>query len=360
MNTPRIPLRPDYASARRPDSISPVVKLAVSHLMAHAEQGFVDQVIAREYGSDTAVRDFQTRSASTISSQSSVTNFSMTGNIEYVGGLGASSAGLSLLASEGALQFEIGNRAAVNIAGFTAAAGGAGFTQEAAAIAVHQYEISNAVLTPKKFAAISVFSHEVLQRSRPDIEQVVRSAMQNDLGLAFDLASLDANAGTAIRPPGLRYNISANATGASTASSLQEAMNSDLQTVIGSVSAVANNGPIIIIAAPRQAVALRLRQRTNFQYKILSTSGLADGVVMAIASNCLISAIDPTPRFETSDTATFHMDTAATQITTTASTVAYPTVSLFQTDQIALRYIFEVAYALRSATGLSWLGSVKW
>jgi hypothetical protein len=46
-----IPLRPDYAAVRR-HPITPVVKLAVAHLLAHEESRHPDDIVDREYGGD--------------------------------------------------------------------------------------------------------------------------------------------------------------------------------------------------------------------------------------------------------------------------------------------------------------------
>ena len=357
-----IPLRPDYSAPRRA-TISPADKLATAYVVAFGENNFIDAVIDRDYGDDRAVKDLHTKAAATISSTSSITSLSMTGApAEFFGGLASSSAGVALLSSEGAIQLKFEGLAAIDVATILSVASSAGFVLEGDPISVRQMVLSNGVITPRKFAAISVYNREVLKYGRPSIEKIIRAGQNDAIQLALDTALFDATAGDSTRCAGLRNGISANATGASTATLLEEAMYADLETVISAVSAVANNGPIVIVASVRQAVALRLRVRSTFPYPILSTSGLADGVIMAISTNCLISAIDPTPRFDVSDQGTLHLDTAPSQIATvgTPNTVAAKVVSLFQQDQFAVRALYNVAWGLRSASGLSWLGSVKW
>jgi len=353
--------KPFQPTGSRRAPLASAVKMATAHLLAFHEGTRLDRIIAREYGDDPTVKDFQTRTAAAVGSTSTLSTFSQTGMpLEYFGGLAASSAGLSALGAEGAMQFTFGNLAALDIATMLAAAGGAAYCLEGDPIPSRAYSITNAELKPKAFKGLAVFSNEVFAHSRPAIEQVVKDAMTNDIMLAFDTAMFDSGAASATRPAGLRNGISAGS--ASTATSLQDAMVEDVQTVCSAVSSVAGNGLIILVCAPAQAVALRLRRGPNFPYPILASSGVEDNSIIALAANTLISACDPTPRFEVSDQGTIHLDTAPAQLGVVGSpnVIAAKSISLFQQDSLALRVIFEVSYALRSTSGLSWLSSVKW
>lgn len=214
-----------------------------------------------------------------------------------------------------------------------------------------------ALLAPRKFAAISAFTREALEHTTPNVERLVRQVLAESVGLAFDTKLLDATAGDDTRPAGLRYNISAGTESASTVPS--EAMSEDVGTLVGAVAAVAGNNPIIIIGSPKQAAALRLWARPNFNYEVLSSSGLADRTVVAVASNALVSACDPLPRFEVADQTVVHMeDTTPLDITDQAITGTVK--SMFQTDSFSLRCVMEVSWGLRSNTGLAWLENVLW
>jgi hypothetical protein len=211
-------------------------------------------------------------------------------------------------------------------------------------------------LVPKKFSTISVFTREVFLHSTPNIEGVVRAVIARSIGLALDIRSLDAVAASAARPAGLRFGIAA---GSQSAATLRvEAMGADIETLVTAVSAVAGNAPIILVASPAQAAALKLWNNPSFDYEVLASSGLAGGVVVAIASNCLVSAVDPAPRFEIVKETALHFDTVPQDITTSA--VAGTVKSLFQSDLIGLRTVFELSWGLRDPAGLAWLGSVIW
>jgi hypothetical protein len=89
---------------------------------------------------------------------------------------------------------------------------------------------------------------------------------------------------------------------------------------------------------------------------------LADKTVIAIARNCVVSAIDPAPRFEISDAATLVMRDDPTALGTVGSpnVVGAPAQSLWQGDKIGLKVRMEVSWALRSSTGLAYMSAVNW
>jgi len=124
----------------------------------------------------------------------------------------------------------------------------------------------------------------------------------------------DAVAGDGVtRPGGLRAGVAALTPSADTAR--MEAMAEDVGALVAAVAGVAANGTIVLVAAPAQACALRMWTQDKAEYyPILSSSGLANRTVMAVASRALVSAADPAPRFSLSSEATIHLDTAAQDI----------------------------------------------
>jgi hypothetical protein len=191
---------------------------------------------------------------------------------------------------------------------------------------------------------------------------MARTTYTESIALAFDAAIFGDAAADASQPAGLLNGVAAET--ASVLTPASEAMLADVQTLASAVAPIAGNHPIVFIAAPAQAVALRLfAQRVGYQ--VLSSGALADRTVIAVASNALASAFDPTPRFEASDQAVLHMDTAPTQLsgnaTATPVAMAYPMRSMFQEDSIALKTTLKVAWALRNAGGIAWIdGDTAW
>jgi hypothetical protein len=115
--------------------------------------------------------------------------------------------------------------------------------------------------------------------------------------------------------------------------------------------------------SPAQAISAQLRATQPFPFEILASSALADGIIIAIVANAIAIAIDSTPRISASNEGLLVMDDAPAQVSTVGSpaTVAAPARTLFQTDEIGLRLVWEIAFSLRTATGLAWIsGITKW
>jgi hypothetical protein len=230
--------------------------------------------------------------------------------------------------------------------------------QEGGTVPVQQLSFSSGVtLAPRKFLALAVFSREIFQHSVPSIEAIVRAVLSESVGLALDAAMFSSTAGDASRPPGLLVGLSA--IGAATVGDWS--MVNDFESLAGAVAPVSANSPLIFVASPKQAARARFSSQLR-DTEVFSSSALPDKEILCIASNCLISAISPEPKFELSTEATVVMDTAPAVLGAvgTPPIVGAPARSLFQTDMISLRMSFEMSWGLRSTTGLQFISAANW
>ena len=283
------------------------------------------------------------------------------GVADFLDVLGPASAGATLL-SRG-LQFRFDGTGWILVHGIVADKANATFVREGYPIPVHEFATGGGVkLEPRKFVAIAAFTSEALRHTTPNIELLVRQVLSESVGAALDDKLFDAVAGDETRPAGLRYSVVNNSPIAAlteSAATGSEAMAADVGTLVGAVAAVAGNNPIIFIAAPKQAAALRLWARPNFNYEVLSSGGLTDKTVLCVAANALASACDPVPRFETTTHAALHFDNASPRDIDTQA-VSETVKSLFQNDLVGLRAIMKVSWGLRNEGGLAWLEDVVW
>jgi hypothetical protein len=113
-----------------------------------------------------------------------------------------------------------------------------------------------------------VFTREVFLHSVPNIEAFVGDVLRQSVGHTLDTIMLDTTAGDTVRPAGLRNGISGQTASALTIDT--EAMYDDLDVLIGLVSAAAGSSPIVIVAAPRQAAAIKMRQ-PNFPFEVFAS-----------------------------------------------------------------------------------------
>jgi hypothetical protein len=128
------------------------------------------------------------------------------------------------------------------------------------------------ILSPDKLAVIAALSSEMIAGSNAEL--LVRDALSQSAALALDTVLLDANASTAARPAGLRYNIAALT--ASALTDRTEAMLADIATVAGGVAPVAGNAPITLVANPVRAMTLRLRAPRELPVSILASFAIAN------------------------------------------------------------------------------------
>jgi hypothetical protein len=324
---------------------------------AYLSDANVDRVLKQRWPTDKDT-ELLVKAAMTPTSMASASVLALTTVPDFFVSMGPASAGAELLKAGLTLSFN--GSGAISVPGVIATAGNAGFVGETKPIPHRQLPVTAAILQPRKFATITSFSRETFENSAPSIEGVVRTVLTESVGLALDAAMFSVTAGDADRPPGLLLGIapltpSANA-------DHNQACIEDVGTLAAAVSVVAANGPLVFVCAPKQAVTLRLRTFL-FPYTVLASSALPDKTVVCVAANTLASATDPLPRFEISDKgATLHHDDTPVDISTPGSppVMAFPVVSTFQADQVALRMIFEMSWGLRSPSGLAWMQNVVW
>jgi hypothetical protein len=354
MPTP-IPLRPDYSAARsRVDKT--LTRAATALLLAKVRSKSLKEILTVWPASE---RDAITRAILPPTATTTPEAQQLLGMVasDAVTVFAPTSAAAAVLSA--GLTFKFAGANMVVIPHFTANATSVDFLGEGSALPVLQIDTSNkTVLKPYKIACISAFTREIFEHSIPSLETIIRAVIGENLSLALDSKILDTNSSTATRPAGLRAGIAASS--ASAAASPLEAMAEDIGTLIGSVAAVANNSEILLICSAAQAAALRLWNRVNVPYTVIASGGLSAGVVIAVASNALCSAGDVAPRFELSSEATLVFDSAPSTSNIDTAAVAATTKSLFQTDSIGLKLLFETSWALRTASGLSWLTASNW
>jgi hypothetical protein len=358
-----IPLRPDLSG--RPSPSDHFIRAVSATLLSEVHRGSAAGVAPETFAAERWPNDDMTlrivkaaTGPATTTTSGWASQLAANSVADFVLNMGPASVGSALLRRGLSLSFD--GAGSITVPGVLAAAGHIGFVAEGAPIGVHQLSVSGPTLAPHKFAVIMTFTRETFAHSTPTIEALVRAALGESVSLALDTALLDATASDATRPAGLRNGVAGLT---ATAGGGNEALLADLKALAVAVAPVAGNAPIVFIANPAQAVAIRMRLAGELGYDVLSSSGLAAGTVVAIASNALVSAIDPVPRFTVGMHGTMHMEDVAPAAIGTAGTpnvVSAPVRSLFQTDSIGLRLILDVSWSLRTSGALAWVSGVTW
>jgi hypothetical protein len=233
----------------------------------------------------------------------------------------------------------------------------ADFVGEGKPIPVQEAPTSvGATLEPHKVEAITVLTEEIMRSS--NAETMVRQVLMESTGPAIDKVLFSTNAAGPDRPPGLLNGIAALPPAA--AGEKAQAIVDDLQALATVVAPVAGNGEIVIVAAPAQGVALRLRMPAKLTWPVLTSASLAAGTVIAVATNAVVSAAEGSPQIDASRDASVHWDTVPDEIVDIGGIYARPVASTFQTETVALRLRWPISWALRASDGLAWMSGVNW
>ncbi|MDE5440528.1 hypothetical protein GWG65_03495 [Bradyrhizobium sp. CSA207] len=323
----------------------------------------VDSVHAAEFAKSTWPGDRATvetiQKSAVIPTSTTTSGLAVTGVPDLVSIIGPMSA-FGAVASR-AIQLALDGANSILVPTVTASASGVAFVAQGSPFPVRQYSFDGPTLTAKKLALGAVMTRELFEGS--NAPTLVKAKLSEDLSLGVDSLFLDAVASDTVRPAGLRNNVNATA---ATAGGGQEAMIKDLANLAAAIAPLAvSQSNIIFLAAPGEATKISIRTNGTFAYPVFATAGLASGIVLALATNCLAVAGDAAPRFEISRNAVMHMDDSATavaQISTvgTPNSVAAPLLSTYQQDAVAVRFIFEMNWALRASGAIAWTQAVTW
>ncbi|SEM53901.1 prohead peptidase. Unknown type peptidase. MEROPS family U35 [Sphingomonas gellani] len=374
------PRRPFAVAARKVEPVDHIFRSMVVGLLAHARHQSHTDALKMAYGEDVstkAVMDVLLRSATVPAD---------TVTPAWAGALVETAVGdffdLLLPTSIYPRLAEIGGRFGFGRAGkvslpsrsATPTVAGS-FVGEGAPIPVRQAGFVSTTITPKKMAVITTMTREITEHSTPQIEQILREAIQEDTSIALDVVLLDANAATTVRPAGIRNGAS---TAAGTAGGGMAALVADAKGMLTDLT-TATNGNLrrpVWLMNPTQAISAGLIQDASgaFPFKVeiaagnfmgypaLISSTVPAGVLVLVDAADFMSAVGDVPRFDVSDQTVLHMeDTAPAQIGAAGALPTGGSVrSMFQTDSLALRMIMDVSWAMRRAGTVVVRTAVTW
>ena len=248
-----------------------------------------------------------------------------------------------------------GNAGALSIPDDVASGSGVAFIEQGAPIPMSQLSLSATPMSPKKLALGAVLTRELATYTNG--EAFMGRILAANLTLGAETLLLDAVAGSAIRPAGIKNSIAALTPDAD--DDIAGMMN-DLANLGSAVAAVGTD--IAYIASPKQFIKLKTRLPSDFAFPIFPSAALADKQVAALALDALVIAGQGDVNISTSRTGAVVMNDVAAMISAagTPNTVAAPVRSLEQTDCVALRLIMDIDWALRSSSGFAWTEGVAW
>ena len=214
----------------------------------------------------------------------------------------------------------------------------ADFVAQGASIPVADGNVNIAAsLSPCKMAMIVKLTREMVEGG--NAEALTKQALLDVLGPSLDRRMFDANpAVPELRPPGLLFGNTPLAPGSD--------MISDLGTLAAKVAPYAGNGGISFVASAKQATAITLGVPGGFPYPLMASTQLADGKIIAVANAAIVSALGATPLIDLTKSATLTSSDGSMTAT-------------FQTDTVAVRVRWPIAWALREPNAIASM-TVTW
>jgi Phage capsid family len=208
-----------------------------------------------------------------------------------------------------------------------------------------------ATIEPYKLATAVALTGELIRNS--NAEALVHQVLIENVGPTLDLALFSAVAeAPGIRPGGILNGIAPLA--ASTT------MVKDIAQIAEALAPCSGNAGAILVAAPAQYVALTMGALRS-PFPIYQSAALPAGSVIGLVPTAIASVVEA-PRIEASSESVMHLDTAPLDIGLpgTPTTVAARSISMFQADSVAIRFILPATWARRSAAAVAWVQAVTW
>jgi hypothetical protein len=232
------------------------------------------------------------------------------------------------------------------------------FIAEGAPAPAVQFVLGKTLIGPaRKILILSAVSRELEEASPEAATLVVARILGDAAAKGIDAIAFSTFAGDTTTPPGLLVGavpITAAAAGA-------EALTEDIANLTKAIAdAFIDPSDFVFIAAPRQAMAMKIKPSPLFDSPVIMAAALPDKTLIAAAPAGIFSAYDGTPEIDASKEALVHSeDTTPLPLVSSTGTVAAPQRSLFQTDVLSIRCRARAAWcaypgAIQIVEGANW------
>ncbi len=253
-----------------------------------------------------------------------------------------------------------------------------GFVAEGAPIPVASGIFTSVQLVPKKLAVITTCTEEILRRSAPSIEAILRNQLVQDTAKALDTALLSINARSASIPAGLQNDTEVGAANTNaTAGATVAHILTDIGGIIGRLNAAGMGSSGVWLLNPLRVYGLMYKQDsasglfpfnqevragTLAGFPILISNHVPSGVAYFVDAMAMVFASDYGPMDDISNQATLHMEQAPTDIVEddSGAAPAVPVKSMFQTDSTALRLRWGMDWRVARQGGVQSIQSCAW
>ncbi len=371
--TPLVPARrPLGISAKEVQPRDLLARAAAVHLTSYVQRRSVDDVLRERYPDHEATA-IVTRAAvagATTTTTGWAAELVQQANADFLSNLDPNAIFPRLAGLGTALTFgPNGGSIKIPSRATTPSISGS-FVAESQPIPVRRLGLTSITLLPTKVGVISVFSREIAMYSNPSIEGIIREGIADDTAITIDSLLLDSVAGSATRPAGLTNGVAALT---ATAGGGSAAILGDLKKLTAPFYAANAGRRLVLLMNPAEALSLSMTAGPdgNFgwtaqftsRFTVLESTTVPAGHIYLLDAADFV-AVNGTPEFEVSETATLHLeDTTPLNITSGAqgsAVAATPVQNMFQTAQIAIRMVASITWAMRRTGMIQHISGVTW
>jgi hypothetical protein len=346
-----IPFAPDRDAYTRANRDSLVRSLTAQVLTSLRGRGRAAEVIEEAWPSDHLAQ-LLLRSAT---SPTSTTSFPQAAGLAGMVLLAPQSAALRLFQTQTILS--IGEFSTIRIPGIGTPPT-APFVGEMAPAPLVQGVLNTATLGPlRKIMLLAGVTEEMEQANPTNASTIIGNVLASTVAKSLDQVAFDANPDNGVRPAGLLFGVTPVGAAASIGAGGEiGAIATDLGNLVAAMVG-ANIDPenFQIIAAPRQALKLRLLAGPKFDNQVFGSVGVAAGTVIGVARGGIASCFEGAPTIETAKGATLQYSDPAGAVI-----AGGPTTSLYQQAQVALRLRQRATWVVTTPGAVQVVDSVNW
>lgn len=236
------------------------------------------------------------------------------------------------------------------------------------------FDFDRATLTPLKIANIAVLTEENIRYSTPNSDVIVRKALVDAIAAGLDVAFVDpANNGSAnVKPPSVTYGASAIVSpGTGDADDVRLAVRALMQKFIDASNAP-TAGVWIMSASNALALSLMVNALGQPEFAGISMAGGVffglpvivsqhiGSVVALVAADQVFLGDEGGVQVDMSREASLEMRSSGLGMDGTAGTATAASVSMFQTNMVALRAERAINWKRARASAVAYLTAAAW
>lgn len=379
-------------AARKEKPFDLLIKMQVVHLKAHIDRKTPEEIAKAIYPDrqdvEAVIKSVTNPAATTVAGWAAeLVDTAIWDFLESLTPLSA----YGQLSGRG-IRFSFGRNGSIKIPRRNHIANAAGdlrgaFVGEGQPIPVRKGNFGAVSLIPHKMGVISTFTKEMAAYSTPQIEGLIREGIVEDTAIAIDQALLDAVAGDAIRPAGLKNGVTPiPGTAGGDVAAIEADLLAALSPFIAANAAsglvwMLNPGKLIKLQFATTALGIypfrdQLAQGTLAGYPYITSTNVPLTELWLVRAADFVSSTADTPEFDVSDVATIHeddggypadqamrpgtatvlpiVDNAGTPVT------AHPVRSLWQTASFGIRMLLGMDWAMRRAGMIQIVNALTW